>query len=93
MTRPDSLSVPDSVRDAFAGSLLLPEDPGYESEHRKEDADAHAGEADDADDDQVNREQEHADVFVEVHGGIVPNGSAQCTPNLRGCRTRLLAAL
>jgi len=78
-----------------SGLALFPDqdkDPGYESEHRKEDADAHAGEADDADDDQVNREQEHADVFVEVHGGIVPNGAAQCTPNLRGRRPRLLAA-
>jgi hypothetical protein len=68
-------------------------DPGYEGEDREENADAHAGEADDADDDQVNREQEHADVFVEVHDGIVPNGTAQCTRNLRSWRTRLPAAL
>jgi FAD/FMN-containing dehydrogenase len=34
VTRPDSFSVPDSVRDTFAGSLLSQEDPGYEAARR-----------------------------------------------------------
>jgi hypothetical protein len=49
---------------------------------------AHAGQADDADDDQVDREQEHADVLVEVHFDIVDTNYGLCTPKSSGVRGR-----
>jgi hypothetical protein len=44
---------------------------GDDRQDRQEKPRSQAGEADDADDDQVNCEQEHADVFGEVHEGML----------------------
>ena len=55
----------------YAPCRLLPdqdENPGDQREDREQDPGTHSSQTDDADHNQVNREQEHADVFGEVHG-------------------------
>jgi hypothetical protein len=74
---------PPDKRCAGLGELFSDEDKdaGDQGQNREQDAGAHPGETNDADDDQVNREQEHANIFGEVHGGMVRGDGSLCTQN------------
>jgi hypothetical protein len=80
--RPPGRLFPDQDKDAC--------DQG---QNREQDAGGHPGEANDADDDQINREQEHADVFGEVHGDIVKGAPSLCTLNRRLKKLRVEAVI
>ena len=75
----------DHSNRAFLFALLFPsriKTPAIRARIGSRDAGANAGQTDDADNDQINGQQEHSDVFGEVHGGIVGGAHSLCTLNL-----------